>query len=349
MGVLLVPYSARGHVGPFLAVASELVRRGAQVRMVVAARYAPAVRAAGVVPVVAGSDRGARVSPGWGPADVADRAVAAAQRRSTARAVRQACVTEFAEHPPDLVVVDPHARWIRTLPAVSRRRSAWLWTTSPTSAAGDAPLLVNGLRQFGTSPRLSGRIRFIGPLLGGLRTVVPDFPFDRLVGRRVLVGSFGTVFVRRPRWLRAVAEAFRGSDWTVVLATGSVPVAALGPLPDNVLAYRGIPQQDLLRHADALLTHGGMNSVLEAAHAGVPMLVRPRSREQRRTARGVAALGAGALLNRVHDLRSELERLVGNAGTAARVHELNRLVRGAPTVTEAADQILHLADPRRMV
>lgn len=348
MGVLFVPYPARGHVGPFLTVAAELVRRGEQARMVVDPRYATAVRAAGVVPVLAGSDRGAQVPAGWRPGDLAERIRAGAQRRWTARAVREACATEFAEHPPALVIVDPHARWTRALPTVAARRHAWLWTTSPRSSAGDAPLLVNGLPQFGTSRRLAGRIRFIGPLLGGLRAAVPGFPFHRLAGRRVLVGSFGTVFACRPQWLRAVAEAFRGSDWTVVLATGRVPVAALGPLPDNVLAFRAIPQQDLLQHADAFLTHGGMNSVLEAAYAGVPMLVRPRSREQRRTALQLTALGAGALLNRLPDLRREVEQLAGRADTAARVRELGRLIRNAPSVAEAADQVLHLADPRRM-
>ncbi|WP_309235265.1 nucleotide disphospho-sugar-binding domain-containing protein [Amycolatopsis sp. SID8362] len=241
--------------------------------------------------------------------------------------------------------MDPHARWTRALPA---RRSAWLWTTSPGVPAGDTPMLVNGLPQLRPCGLPSGRIRFIGPLLGGLRATVPGFPFDRLAGRRVLVGSFGTVFARRPQWLRALAEAFRGSDWTLVLATGSVPVTALGPLPGNVLACPFVPQQDLLRHADALLTHGGMNSVLEAAHAGVPMLVRPRSREQRRTALRVAELGAGAVLERVGALRAGLERLVGHADTADRVREFSMLVRAAPAVAEAADQLLQLAHPRRM-
>jgi len=64
------------------------------------------------------------------------------------------------------------------------------------------------------------------------------------------------------------------------LATGRVPAEQVGPLPGNVLAYSWIPQFELLRHADALLTHGGMNSVLEALTWGVPMVLRPRIREQ---------------------------------------------------------------------
>ncbi|MBE8519243.1 hypothetical protein ILP97_17270 [Amycolatopsis sp. H6(2020)] len=347
MGILLVPYPARGHVGPFLKVGAELVGRRVTVRMVVPPKYLDAVRATGVAAVVAGSDAGARIPPGWTPADLAGRRQARTQRQRTALDVRAACAREMAEDPPALAVVDPHARWLRRLPLGGR--SAWLWTTSPSSPAGHGPLLVNGISLFHSGcGRLRGRIRFAGPLHGGLPSTVPGFPYERLAGRRVLVVSFGTVFARRAGELRKIAESFRDSDWVVVLAAGSTPVASLEPLPENVIALPSIPQQDLLNHADVLMTHGGMNSVLEAGAAGVPMLLAPHSREQHRTAATLAAVGAGVRLARASSLLRQAETLVLDARLAARVNRLKSLIAASPSVAEAAEQVLDLADSTLM-
>jgi UDP:flavonoid glycosyltransferase YjiC (YdhE family) len=345
MGILLAPYPARGHVSPFLAVAAELARRGAAVRMVVGAEYAGAVRAAGVVPVVAGAARGARVAPGWRPADLADRYRSAAERRGTAEEFRLAWERELVADPPALVVLDPHARWLRSLR--SRLRVAWLWTTSPRFL-GAEPVLVNGLAELSPGARRNaGPVRFLGPLLGGLQEAAPAFLRER-PSQKLVVVSYGTVFARRAVDLRAVARSFHDSDWMVVLATGGVPVEALGRLPGNVFAASSIPQAGLVRHADVLVTHGGMNSVLEAASAGVPMLLAPRSREQRGTAARLTELGVAGPAGRARELRERVEQLAGSSRVSAGVVRLRELVRSAPGAVAAADQLLDLRAALRM-
>lgn len=340
-----MPYPARGHVSPFLAVAAELVRRGASVRVVVAAEYAGAVRAAGAVPVVTGPAGGARVAPGWRPADLADRYRSATERRRIAEEFRLVWQQELRAGPPSLVVLDPHARWLRSL--CSGAPAAWLWTTSPRFL-GAEPALVNGLAELTPGNRRNaGPVRFLGPLLGGLREAVPPIVHER-PARRLAVVSYGTVFARRAAELTAVIRSFRGTDWLVVLATGAVPVGALGRLPGNVFASRSIPQADLVRRADVLVTHGGMNSVLEAASAGVPMLLAPRSREQSRTAARLIALGVAAPAGGAHEVRERVERLVGTARVAADVRRLRELVSSAPGAAAAAEQLLDLWAVRRM-
>jgi MGT family glycosyltransferase len=64
-------------------------------------------------------------------------------------------------------------------------------------------------------------------------------------------------------------------------------------LPANVLARRFVPQPEVLARAALFVTHGGMNSVNEAMHAGVPMLVVPQGADQPLVARRVVELGAG--------------------------------------------------------
>ncbi|WP_351237696.1 macrolide family glycosyltransferase, partial [Streptomyces sp. NPDC002133] len=133
--------------------------------------------------------------------------------------------------------------------------------------------------------------RFVGPSVGA-RPVDPSFPVDRLQGR-VLYASLGTVFNAAPHVLRGFATALAPLGGTVVVSTGQTDPAALGPLPDNVLARRFVPQPEVLARAALFVTHGGMNSVNEAMYAGVPMLVVPQGADQPLVARRIVELGAG--------------------------------------------------------
>ncbi|MFG3658673.1 macrolide family glycosyltransferase [Streptomyces sp. NPDC047706] len=133
--------------------------------------------------------------------------------------------------------------------------------------------------------------RFVGPSIGG-RPADPSFPADRLRDP-VLYASLGTVFNAAPRLLRSFATALAPLGGTVVVSTGQTDPAALGPLPANVLARRFVPQPEVLDRAALFITHGGMNSVNEALHAGVPMLVVPQGADQPMVARRVVELGAG--------------------------------------------------------
>ncbi|PZG22023.1 macrolide family glycosyltransferase [Nonomuraea aridisoli] len=153
-----------------------------------------------------------------------------------------------------------------------------------------------GVEAFGPS------YRFVGPSLGA-RPPDPTFPADRL-GAPVLYVSMGTVFEAGPRLLRAFATALAPLAGTVVVSTGRTDPAALGPLPDNVLARRFVPQPEVLSRAALFVTHGGMNSVNEALHAGVPMLVVPQGADQPLTARRIAELGAGLSI-RAQDAAAE--------------------------------------------
>src|SRR4051794_18925568 len=55
-------------------------------------------------------------------------------------------------------------------------------------------------------------------------------------------------------------------------------------------------KQNGIKHTDVFVTHGGMNSVMEAIYYGVPMVVVPQQPEQAMTATRVAELGLGVAL-----------------------------------------------------
>ena len=64
----------------------------------------------------------------------------------------------------------------------------------------------------------------------------------------------------------------------------------------TVLAHA--PHREVLRHAAAVVTHGGHGTVVKALAAGVPMVLLPHGRDQADTAVRVTARGAGIALKR---------------------------------------------------
>jgi MGT family glycosyltransferase len=134
---------------------------------------------------------------------------------------------------------------------------------------------------------------FVGPCLGP-RSDVVELPLEHMEGGRVAYVSLGTIYNERPAFFRACLEAFAGSEWRLVVATGEwVDAEALGPVPDNVVLQPWVPQLEMLARADVFVTHGGMNSTMEALAYAVPLVVVPQQSEQRVTADRVVELGLG--------------------------------------------------------
>lgn len=133
-------------------------------------------------------------------------------------------------------------------------------------------------------------VHLVGPLL---RPRDEANAIREPTGDRVLFVSPGTVFERGRSFFDRFVRAFAGRPWQVYLATGHLDPAVLGTLPSNVVAERFLPQLRLLARSDVFVTHAGMNSVLEGLSAGVPMLLYPRSAEQRHLARRLVAGGVG--------------------------------------------------------
>ncbi len=96
----------------------------------------------------------------------------------------------------------------------------------------------------------------------------------------VVLVALGTFLSARDDVLATAVRAAHLGDWRLLLASGSTPIDALGPLPGGALVREHLPQVAILEHADVLITHGGNNSVTEACAAGVPMVVLPMSTDQ---------------------------------------------------------------------
>lgn len=112
-------------------------------------------------------------------------------------------------------------------------------------------------------------------------------------GRKLLLVSLGSTFTKQPAFYRACVEAFGNlPDWYVVLQIGKfTDEAELGEVPDNIEVHRWVPQLDILRQADAFITHAGAGGSQEGLATATPMVAVPQAADQFGNADVLASLG----------------------------------------------------------
>lgn len=193
---------------------------------------------------------------------------------------------------------------------------------------------------------LDDRYLFVGPSITR-RHDGEDFPLDRLTERPVLYLSLGTAVSRGSgsRFAETCFEAFGDSQWQVVLSTGKgTAPQTLEQVPTNFVVRASVPQLEVLEHADVFVTHGGVNSVMEAVWYGVPMVAIPHTLEQLMIADRAAALGLGLRLDPAEVnaavLRRAVEDVTADPGYRGRLAVLAAAARQAGGYRRAADALM---------
>jgi MGT family glycosyltransferase len=163
--------------------------------------------------------------------------------------------------------------------------------------------------------------------------------------RPMLLVSLGTLFNEQIEFYRTCFQAFKDTEWRVVMAVGRhLDMASLGAAPPNFEVVPYVPQLDVLPHTKVFVHHGGMNSTQESLYFGVPMVVVPQMPEQAATARRVAELGLGRALERdavtVEALKQAVEGAANDPEVKARVARMQDHVRTAGGQKRAAELIL---------
>lgn len=209
-----------------------------------------------------------------------------------------------------------------------------------TSTSGGDPMVVFVPERFQpAADTFDDRYTFVGPCL----TDRPHQGDWQPSGEGpVLLISLGTAANDRPEFFRACAEAFAGTAWQVVMSIGTwVDPADLEPLPDNVAAHQHVPQMQVLRHAHAFVSHGGMSSTLEALYHGVPLVAVPQTPEQEVNAERVVELGLGTMLQpdnvTAEAIRDAVNELADDGATRARLAEMSRYIRAVDAAAVTAD------------
>ncbi|MFE1763695.1 macrolide family glycosyltransferase [Streptomyces angustmyceticus] len=193
------------------------------------------------------------------------------------------------------------------------------------------------------------RFAFVGPSVAEDGATVPWAPPGD--GRRLALVSLGTESNRQRDFFRTCLDAFDGDDWQVVMTLGrGSDLAGLGPVPPHVEVHEWLPHPVVLPHADLLVCHAGMGSVMEALYFGTPVIAVPQTFELALTARRLDDLKLGRWIDRdqltSRTLAAAVTEIVTDPATPERMARMRAHVRGAGGADRAADLLEQWAADR---
>ena len=219
------------------------------------------------------------------------------------------------------------------------------WIFNP----GDLNLVYTSRLFAGDLPYFDASVEFVGPPVHA-RAETHDFPLERLAGKRVLYISLGTVFGNRsPALYEAFLQAFARWDGVVVMAAYGVDTHAWR-VPANFIVRPYVPQGEILKHASAAITHGGMNSISDLLAAEVPFVCLPMGADQPALASRARELGATIVLDHATTTAGQLadavERVTTEPSFRAGIHAIADSFRAAGGYPKAADAVFALKKAR---
>ena len=196
-----------------------------------------------------------------------------------------------------------------------------------------------------TGGSADSRTQFVGPSIRDRADI--DFPWQALdPARQLILITLGTVNTGARFLTECVAAVAARSDrmQAVVADPGGV-------LPErfaDVIVRRRVPQPALLARAAAVICHGGHNTVCEALHHGVPLVVAPIRDDQPIVADQVVRAGAGVRLRFTRATAAQigpaLDAVLGDPTFRAGAAVVRESFRDAGGAAAAAASLVRLAD-----
>lgn len=175
-----------------------------------------------------------------------------------------------------------------------------------------------------------------------------EFPFARLNGRPLIYASLGTIQNKRIEVFHTIAAACASLPVQLVIAHGgALSKEAANQLPGSPLVVSYAPQLEVIQRASLVITHGGLNTTLDALSCGVPMIVIPFVHEQPAIARRVEWTGTGEIVwskqLSADRLRTAIELVLLNSEYQAAALRLKASCDEAGGATKASDIIERVA------
>lgn len=147
-------------------------------------------------------------------------------------------------------------------------------------------------------------------------------------GTRLIYCSVSTFKAGDTAFLKRVITAAEGlPDYILIISLGGMLGSSeFEKLPSNVYAFEKVPQLDVLKHADLSINHGGIHTINECIHFGVPMLVYSGKRsDQNGCAARVQHHGIGIMADKDLDTPEDIKRKIEQTLNASSIR--NRLAK----------------------
>jgi UDP:flavonoid glycosyltransferase YjiC (YdhE family) len=180
---------------------------------------------------------------------------------------------------------------------------------------------------------------------------LPDW-LAALPAQPTVYATLGTTFNQAPAVFQAIVDAMRDEDANLILTVGRSMDPAQFQVPaGHIRVARYLPQTRLLAHCDAVIFHGGYNTLLAALWHGLPMVVIPQQAgDQFPTAQRCAGVGVGVLVEGTppapEAVRAAVRSVLEQPAYRARARELQREMQALPPLAEAVRRLESLATTR---
>ena len=189
---------------------------------------------------------------------------------------------------------------------------------------------------------LPPHLYYTGPFVDAAQRPPVDFPWDRLDSRPLIYASLGTLQNQSREKFRMIADACAALDVQLVMSLGGgLDQEQLGTLSGNPLVVNYAPQLDLVKRASVVITHAGLNTVLESLAEGIPLVCIPLGNDQPGVAARVKARGAGIVVppRRVDAkrLRSAVQTILENDSYRLAARKIQSAIAEANGLERAAD------------
>ena len=178
-------------------------------------------------------------------------------------------------------------------------------------------------------------------------------PFVTQMGDRpVVYVTLGTVprYNSDPGFFQAAADGLASLDAEIVITVGPTgDPSSIESSAANVHIERFVPQAAIMRHCQAVVTHGGSGSVLGALAFGAPLLCVPAaSPSQQRNTDAVVRSGAGRLLARSEvtpaRLRTEVVHLMTEQSYGVVARAIAAEITDMPSIEDGVVLLEELAN-----
>ena len=162
--------------------------------------------------------------------------------------------------------------------------------------------------------------------------------------------TLGLSFSHAPAVFRAIIDALDGLEVNAIVTVGtSLDPAILGPTPDNVHVARYVPGNLLLPRCDAIVFHGGFNTLHAALWHGLPSVIVPlEGGDQLPSAEQVAELGLGLHVQgpvpSAEDVRRAVTRVLEEPSFAATARRFRTRMHSLPPLQVAISELEALAE-----
>lgn len=190
--------------------------------------------------------------------------------------------------------------------------------------------------------------KFIGPVIQH-RSTVTSFSWEKLgTDPRILV-SIGTTFdhTYKKEFFQKVIDALGNERVSVIVVSDP---ALFEEWPENFIVQDRVPQLELLPHLDAVVCHGGHNTVCESLSHGLPLVVIPIAYDQSHVAGRVIQVESGIRLNykrfkaaHLHTAVWEVIRNPAYREAAQRIQQSFEESGGATTAANLLEGLVPLA------